>query len=263
MVSTILRTTIHSKQVGTKSFLELFLRTPWFAWLLCWVLHPVKLRARLLHSGSQWSCLSSAVSNTALQIVGRRVCFFFFRMMLTNSVKVIFTSLGLMYGAPSTVSRLWYNQSAAVCGNIIGGAIFIGLFAHLMSHWKSPLFAFSGAGTFLAHDLESTRRAKDAKCFESEMSGVKASNSNDQVAGDQRETKRSGIISNQLSQKPPTTGGAIDSADSPNNDSSISSNRLPQAMEDRQAPPRRLTSQIWNWRNRNGRHKESDSAQMT
>jgi hypothetical protein len=62
-----------------------------------------------------------------------------------------------MYGAPSTIGRLWYCQSAAVCGNLIGGALFIGMVAHLANHWKSPIFTTRGPGTGLAHDVESTR----------------------------------------------------------------------------------------------------------
>jgi hypothetical protein len=62
-----------------------------------------------------------------------------------------------MYGAPSTIGRLWYCQSAAVCGNFIGGAFFIGMVAHLTNHWKSPIFTTKEPGTGLAHDVESTR----------------------------------------------------------------------------------------------------------
>lgn len=65
-----------------------------------------------------------------------------------------------MYGAHSTIGRLWYNQSAAALGNIVGGAIFIGLAAHGMNHWNSPIF-ISDDGTLLGHDVESTRRAKE------------------------------------------------------------------------------------------------------
>jgi hypothetical protein len=76
---------------------------------------------------------------------------------------VIFCSLGLIYGAPSTIGRLWYNQSAAVCGNIVGGVIFIALTEHLMNHWQSPIFRKTqpGIGTLAAHDVESSRRARD------------------------------------------------------------------------------------------------------
>ncbi len=76
---------------------------------------------------------------------------------------MFFLPLGLMYGSPSTVRRLWFNQSAAVPGNLVGGVVAIGLTAHLMNHWKSPLFpAHDGRkGTYLAHDVESTRRARD------------------------------------------------------------------------------------------------------
>jgi hypothetical protein len=62
-----------------------------------------------------------------------------------------------MYGAPSTIGRLWYCQSAAVCGNLIGGTLFIGMVAHLANHWRSPIFTTRGPGTGLAHDVESTR----------------------------------------------------------------------------------------------------------
>ena len=76
---------------------------------------------------------------------------------------VIFCSVGLLYGAPSSIGRLWYNQSAAVCGNIVGGVIFIGLAAHLMNHWKSPIFPSTTEGTLLGHDVESTRYARDVR----------------------------------------------------------------------------------------------------
>jgi hypothetical protein len=70
---------------------------------------------------------------------------------------VIFLGVGLMYGAPSTIGRLWYCQSAAVCGNLVGGALFIGMVAHLANHWRSPIFTTNELGTGLAHDVESTR----------------------------------------------------------------------------------------------------------
>ncbi|KAH9208532.1 Formate/nitrite transporter [Leptodontidium sp. 2 PMI_412] len=88
---------------------------------------------------------------------------------------IFFVSLGLMYGAPSTIGRLWYNQSAAVLGNMVGGVIFIGLASHLMNHWKSPFFSSSNVGTFLAHDLESTRRAREAKDLEAGLPGSEVS----------------------------------------------------------------------------------------
>ncbi|CAE6500549.1 unnamed protein product [Rhizoctonia solani] len=77
---------------------------------------------------------------------------------------MFFTSLGLMYGAPSTIRRQWFNQSAAIPGNLIGGAIVIGLAEHLMNHWRSPIFRTKeGTGTLAAHDVESTRRARDVR----------------------------------------------------------------------------------------------------
>lgn len=70
-----------------------------------------------------------------------------------------------MYGCgPSTIGRQWYNQSAAALGNIIGGALFMGLCEHAMNHWKSPIFRSRGAGTgtLAGHEVESTRRAQDS-----------------------------------------------------------------------------------------------------
>lgn len=52
---------------------------------------------------------------------------------------MFFLSTGLLYGAPSTIGKLWFNQSAAVCGNFIGGAVVVGLSMHLMNSWKSPV----------------------------------------------------------------------------------------------------------------------------
>lgn len=80
---------------------------------------------------------------------------------------MFFISTGLMYGAPSTIGRLWFNQSAALLGNLIGGAFVVALSMHLMNHWVSVLpDALGGgkpleAGTVAAHDVESTRRAQD------------------------------------------------------------------------------------------------------
>ncbi|KAG9087814.1 hypothetical protein FRC06_002350, partial [Ceratobasidium sp. 370] len=54
--------------------------------------------------------------------------------------------------------------SATAPGNLVGGAIVIGLAEHLMNHWHSPFFEMHhGAGTLAAHDVESTRRARDVK----------------------------------------------------------------------------------------------------
>lgn len=71
-----------------------------------------------------------------------------------------------MYGAPSTIGRLFFNQSAAILGNLVGGAIFVGLAAHLMNHWRSPFFELNNRGTLLGHDGESTRRAREVQTME-------------------------------------------------------------------------------------------------
>lgn len=52
---------------------------------------------------------------------------------------MFFLSTALLYGAPSTIGRLWFNQSAAICGNFVGGAVVVGLTMHLMNNWKSPI----------------------------------------------------------------------------------------------------------------------------
>ncbi|KDN39875.1 hypothetical protein RSAG8_08526, partial [Rhizoctonia solani AG-8 WAC10335] len=52
---------------------------------------------------------------------------------------MFFLTTGLLYGAPSTIGKLWFNQSAAICGNFIGGAVVVGLSMHLMNSWKSPV----------------------------------------------------------------------------------------------------------------------------
>lgn len=108
-------------------------------------------------------------------------------------VTVFFVSLGLMYGAPSTIGRLWYNQSAAVLGNILGGVIFTGLAAHLMNHWKSPLFSSDDGGTLLAHDLESTRRAREGKDLEAQLLGSGISARHYQRRADSGEIRNSSL----------------------------------------------------------------------
>jgi malonyl CoA-acyl carrier protein transacylase len=58
---------------------------------------------------------------------------------------------------------MFYNQSAAILGNIIGGALVIGTFEHAMNHWESPLPWEKGhaIGTLAAHDVESSRKANE------------------------------------------------------------------------------------------------------
>ena len=81
--------------------------------------------------------------------------------------QVFFLSIGLMYGAPVSIGRLWFNQSAAALGNLVGGAIVIAASEHIMNHWISVLPERLGGGylledgTLAAHDVESTRRAQD------------------------------------------------------------------------------------------------------
>ena len=90
---------------------------------------------------------------------------------------VFFLPIGLMYGAPTTIGRLWFNQSAALLGNFIGGAIVIGVSEHFMNHWVSFLPDRLGGGylleegTLAAHDVESTRRAQDFSSHEEAAKG--------------------------------------------------------------------------------------------
>ncbi|TDL21186.1 hypothetical protein BD410DRAFT_815365 [Rickenella mellea] len=80
---------------------------------------------------------------------------------------MFFIPTGLMYGAPTTIGRLWVNQSAALLGNMVGGMLVIAGSEHAMNHWRSVLPAvlnngfMKEEGTLAAHDVESTRRAKD------------------------------------------------------------------------------------------------------
>jgi hypothetical protein len=76
---------------------------------------------------------------------------------------MFFISNGLLYGSPITVGWMFFNQSAAVLGNIIGGALVMGTSEHAMNHWTSPIPFERGhaAGTLAAGDVESTRKAKE------------------------------------------------------------------------------------------------------
>ncbi|KAF2017691.1 Formate/nitrite transporter [Aaosphaeria arxii CBS 175.79] len=112
-------------------------------------------------------CMAIMLSIAARSASGKMIALWFPVVMFVLSgyehciANMLFLSVGLMYGAPSTIGRLWYNQSAAVLGNLVGGAIFIGLTAHLSNHWKSVIFTSNEPGTFLGHDVESTRQARD------------------------------------------------------------------------------------------------------
>jgi hypothetical protein len=75
---------------------------------------------------------------------------------------VYFVSNGLLHGADTSIGWMFYNQSAAVLGNFIGGAL-VGTAMHAMNHWVSPLPWETGhaVGTLAAHDVESQRKANE------------------------------------------------------------------------------------------------------
>ncbi|KAF9533751.1 Formate/nitrite transporter-domain-containing protein [Crepidotus variabilis] len=75
---------------------------------------------------------------------------------------MFFISNGLLYDSPTTIGRLFFNQSAVLLGNFVG-AIVIGTTEHAMNHWNSPVPFERGhaAGTLAAGDVESTRKAKE------------------------------------------------------------------------------------------------------
>jgi len=81
---------------------------------------------------------------------------------------VFFVSNGLLLGANTTVGWMFFNQSAVVLGNAIGGAIFMGTSEHLMNHWQSRLPWEMGhaPGTLAAGDVESTRKAREDRTID-------------------------------------------------------------------------------------------------
>ena len=81
---------------------------------------------------------------------------------------MFFVTNGLLLGADTTIGWMFFNQSATVLGNAIGGAIFMGTSEHLMNHWQSPLPWELGhaPGTLAAGDVESTRKAKEDRTIE-------------------------------------------------------------------------------------------------
>jgi hypothetical protein len=81
---------------------------------------------------------------------------------------VFFVSNGLLLGADTTIGWMFFNQSAAVLGNAIGGAIFMGTSEHMMNHWQSPLPWEMGhaPGTLTGGDVESTRKAREDRPIE-------------------------------------------------------------------------------------------------
>ena len=74
-----------------------------------------------------------------------------------------FVSTGLFHGADSNVGWLFYNQSAAILGNFVGGALVMATAEHAMNHWATVLPWEKGhaAGTLAAHDVESSRKANE------------------------------------------------------------------------------------------------------
>ena len=65
-----------------------------------------------------------------------------------------------MYGAPSTIARFWYNQSAAIVGNYVGGGLLIAGSLHAMNHWTSIFSLIPGMPEIL---VGSTAYASELK----------------------------------------------------------------------------------------------------
>lgn len=76
---------------------------------------------------------------------------------------MFFVSNGLLLGADTTIGWMFFNQSAAVLGNAIGGAVFMGTSEYFMNHWQSrlPWEIGHAPGTLAAGDVESTRKAME------------------------------------------------------------------------------------------------------
>jgi len=85
-----------------------------------------------------------------------------------------FVTNGLLHGADSNVGWLFYNQSAAVLGNFIGGALVMATSEHAMNHWMTAIPWEKGhaVGTLAAHDVESSRKANEYRS-ESEKQQMK------------------------------------------------------------------------------------------
>lgn len=50
-----------------------------------------------------------------------------------------FISVGMLYHAQTTVPHFLMNQAAVGIGNFVGGALFVGLSAHALLHWRTIL----------------------------------------------------------------------------------------------------------------------------
>jgi hypothetical protein len=76
---------------------------------------------------------------------------------------MFFVSNGLFHGSDTTFGWMLFNQSAAVLGNLIGGALVIGTSEHAMNHWATvvPWEQGHATGTLAAHDIESSRKANE------------------------------------------------------------------------------------------------------
>jgi formate transporter len=175
-------------QIGDRSSSAPFPPTPWSAWLSFSACPPATPRARSWRCGFRSLCLSLAPSSTVLPTVSLR--FHPSQPPWLTLWIVFFCSLGLMYGADSSIGRLWYNQSAAVLGNLVGGAIFIGLIEHLLNHWPTVVFRSHDphSGTLLGHDIESTRRARDDYMHKEQDAPVVTVDSRDEYLRSSRES---------------------------------------------------------------------------
>ena len=84
-----------------------------------------------------------------------------------------------MYGAPSTIARFWYNQSAAIVGNYIGGGLIIACSLHALNHWVSIFSIFPGAPEFLVGSAAYANEVKREKTFDLESNEASTEKEND------------------------------------------------------------------------------------
>jgi formate/nitrite transporter len=114
-------------------------------------------------------CMAVVLGIAAEESAGKVLCLWFPVVLFVlasyehSVANMFFVNIGLMYGADSSIGWMFFNQSAVALGNFVGGAIVMAGTTHAMNHWHSPLPWEKGHeyGTVMAHDVESTRKAKE------------------------------------------------------------------------------------------------------
>ncbi|KXS20228.1 hypothetical protein M427DRAFT_52474 [Gonapodya prolifera JEL478] len=158
-------------------YTDIYASEPWLSYVISIGVAKTSLSWRVLFlraiPANALVCLSIFLGLAARDVTGKIVSMWL--PIITFAVigfehavaNMMFIPLGIYYGGPVTWTGFWYNQSAVVLGNIVGGALLIGGSEYFMYHWHSAAEPEKHSGNWgrrstMARTLHSDHQTPDS-----------------------------------------------------------------------------------------------------